>query len=68
VYIACRSQAAASEAMKRLAKEKLKGEVEFLELDLLEPASAKAAANKILKEEERLDILGACSPSRVSRN
>jgi NAD(P)-dependent dehydrogenase (short-subunit alcohol dehydrogenase family) len=54
--------------MKRLAKEKLKGEVEFLELDLLEPASAKAAANKILKEEERLDILGTCSPSRVSRN
>jgi NADP-dependent 3-hydroxy acid dehydrogenase YdfG len=58
VYLAARSPEKAKVAIQQLRKEKLKGKVEFLYLDLKDPKAVKAAAKKFLEEEDRLDILG----------
>ncbi|TCD60879.1 hypothetical protein EIP91_009370 [Steccherinum ochraceum] len=58
IYMGARSEAKAKEAIARLdfglGK---KGSVEWLELDLGDPRKAKAAAERFLQKEKRLDIL-----------
>jgi NAD(P)-dependent dehydrogenase (short-subunit alcohol dehydrogenase family) len=58
VYLAARSPQKAMAAIEELKKEKLKGKIEFLHLDLKDPKGVKAATKKFLEEEDRLDILG----------
>ncbi|KAJ2915083.1 hypothetical protein MD484_g5353, partial [Candolleomyces efflorescens] len=60
VYLACRDERKASEAIRELEKdEKIieNGELRFLRLDLADFASAKRAGAEILTKEGRLDIL-----------
>jgi NAD(P)-dependent dehydrogenase (short-subunit alcohol dehydrogenase family) len=62
VYLACRDERKANEAIRELEKDEKvtqKGELRFLHLDLGDFASAKRAGAEILTKEERLDILGA---------
>lgn len=63
-----RSEAKAKEAIARLDFGSGKGSVEWLELDLGDPRKAKAAAEKFLQKEKRLDILGASRCSTLSAN
>ena len=63
MYLACRSEKAASDAIQELRSMGLtpgNGELAFLKLDLSDPAEAKRAAEEFLKLESRLDILGRC--------
>lgn len=59
IYLACRSRAKYDAAMAELLKSNPQAEssVKFLELDLGSLESVKAAATKVLEENERLDIL-----------
>ncbi|KAK6991835.1 NAD-binding protein [Favolaschia claudopus] len=58
VYMATRSQSRAADAIARLKSEGLgTGTVEWLELDLADPRSARRAAEEFLGKEERLDVL-----------
>ena len=63
VYLACRTESKALAAIARIEKENpvLKGteNLIWIPLDLLSISSAKAAAEKILAKEKRLDLLGA---------
>lgn len=61
VYMASRSETRAKSAMERLATDGLgRGEVHYLNLDLSDPCTAKAAAKEFFGRESRLDILGVC--------
>ncbi|KAK7062417.1 NAD-binding protein [Favolaschia claudopus] len=58
VYMATRSKSRAADAIARLQSEGLgTGAVEWLELDLADPRSARRAAEEFLGKEERLDVL-----------
>ena len=59
IYLACRSQAKFDTAMQTILKTSpdAKGNVEFLELDLNSLASVKKAAEQVLSECDRLDVL-----------
>jgi retinol dehydrogenase-12 len=59
VYMACRSQKKAESAMHRIreAVTVSNGGMIFLELDLADLNSVKAAANSFLLKEDRLDVL-----------
>lgn len=60
VYLAARNRQKGLDAIEHIKAAGLSpgnGEVELLELDLAAPKLAKAAAERFLKEEERLDIL-----------
>ncbi|KAJ7693041.1 oxidoreductase [Mycena rosella] len=56
VYLASRKEAAGHEAVARIKKEK-NVDVKFVQLDLTDLASIKAAAAKIEKDQGRLDVL-----------
>ncbi|KAJ7445864.1 hypothetical protein FB451DRAFT_1538106 [Mycena latifolia] len=56
VYLASRKEAAGAEAVAKIKKEK-NLDVKFVQLDITDPASVKAAAAKIKKDEGRLDVL-----------
>lgn len=62
VYIAARSESAATAAITRIEKENPalsgKGSLRFLHLDLSPIAGAQTAGKKILELELRADILG----------
>ena len=61
MYLACRDERKASEAIRELEKdEKIieNGELRFLHLNLADFSSAKRAGAEILTKEGRLDILG----------
>lgn len=60
VYLACRSESRATDAIKRLLVEvpEAKERVFFLPFDLTELKSATAAAEEIISKESRLDIIG----------
>lgn len=60
VYLACRSEARATDAINRLLVEvpEAKERVFFLPFDLTELKSATAAAEEIIKKENRLDVIG----------
>jgi len=59
VYLAARDESKATGAIASLEAEGLgPGEVVWLKLDLIDPRSAKKAADKFLAKEKRLDILG----------
>ena len=63
VYLACRSENAASGAIQELQSAGLapgNGELAYLKLDLNDPEAAKRAAEEFLKLESRLDILSRC--------
>ncbi|OSD08182.1 NAD-P-binding protein [Trametes coccinea BRFM310] len=60
VYIGARSEERAKAAIERLRAEGLQpgnGELEWLEVNLSDPAKAKQAAEAFLQKESRLDIL-----------
>ncbi|KZT68900.1 NAD(P)-binding protein [Daedalea quercina L-15889] len=60
VYMAARNEAKAQAAIKRLHEEGLapgNGQVKSLRLDLSNPALARTAAEELLSEEDRLDVL-----------
>ncbi|KAF7977327.1 hypothetical protein HWV62_4103 [Athelia sp. TMB] len=60
VYLGARSEAKAAAAIQKMHDEGLgnrPGEVVWLELDLADPRQAKAAAERVLAREQRLDIL-----------
>ncbi|KAG7091950.1 hypothetical protein E1B28_008340 [Marasmius oreades] len=68
VYLGCRNDKQAKEAMEYLRWEGLGpgfGQVVWLDLDLSSPKRAKAAAEEVIRRERRLDILvnnaGVCS-------
>ncbi|KAJ7748927.1 hypothetical protein B0H16DRAFT_1552242 [Mycena metata] len=56
VYLASRKEAAGTEAVAKIKKEK-NLDVKFVQLDVTDPASVAAAAAKIEKEEGRLNVL-----------
>ena len=63
MYLACRSEGAASGAIQELQSAGLtagNGELAFLKLDLSNPEEAKRAAEEFLKLESRLDVLSRC--------
>ena len=63
MYLACRSEKAASDAIRELRSAGLapgNGELVSLRLDLSDPKDAKRAAEEFLKLESRLDILSEC--------
>ena len=63
MYLACRSEGAASGAIQELQSLGLtpgNGELAFLKLDLNDPEEAKRAAEEFLKLESRLDVLSRC--------
>ena len=68
VYLACRTESRARDAIARLQK-KLKEEgkpdpqVEFLELELANLKKSREAAQHFLQLEQRLDILSTSLPS-----
>lgn len=57
MYLACRSQERAEEAIARLKLEVPQADVHFLPFDLTSLASARGAAKVVLEREERLDIV-----------
>jgi hypothetical protein len=57
VYIAVRDDKETADALDLLKSEGF-ADIGFLELDLVNPRYAKAAAEKFMKMEGRLDILG----------
>ena len=59
VYFACRNKEKTMPLIKRLEEDKEAGagQIAFLQLDLDDPQGAKAAADKFMELEERLDIL-----------
>lgn len=59
VYIACRSEARATDAIARLVKENpaAEGQVVYLPFDLTDVKSAQFAAKTLETKEERLDIV-----------
>ncbi|KIW08368.1 uncharacterized protein PV09_01284 [Verruconis gallopava] len=57
VYLAARSKAKADEAIKDIVKDTPGLDLHFLELDLTDLASVKAAAETFTRENTRLDIL-----------
>lgn len=62
VYIGARSEAKAKAAIERLHAEGLQpgnGSVDWFELDLSDPRTAKKSAHSFLEKETRLDVLGA---------
>jgi Short-chain dehydrogenases of various substrate specificities len=61
VYLAARDESRATEAIARLESEGLgpgNGDVIWLQLDLVNPRTAKMAAMDFLTRETRLDVLG----------
>ena len=59
IYMAARSEAKAKDAIAKLDfGTGKKGTVEWLELDLSDPKKAKESAERFMKLENRLDILG----------
>ena len=59
VYFACRNKEKTMSLIKRLEDDKVgTGQAVFLQLDLDDPQAAKAAADRFMELEERLDILG----------
>lgn len=61
VYMAVPDEEQTKEALRRveeLGREPGLGEVIWHELDLKDPRTAKASAERFMKREERLDILG----------
>ncbi|OAP62187.1 hypothetical protein AYL99_04390 [Fonsecaea erecta] len=57
IYLAARSQAKYDEAMKDISRAAPSATVTFLQLDLSSLASVKRAADQVLAESDRLDIL-----------
>lgn len=57
VYLAARSEARATEAIKQLKAENHKGAVEWLPLDLQDLDSVREAAKKFSSKEKHLNIL-----------
>ncbi|MBW0521214.1 hypothetical protein O181_060929 [Austropuccinia psidii MF-1] len=57
VYIACRSEARAHEAIKKIKDQVPNAQIEFIYFDLTVLSSAKAAAETLSSKESRLDIL-----------
>jgi hypothetical protein len=61
VYMAVPDEDQTKEALQRIEKEDREpghGEVIWHELDLKDPRTAKASAERFMEKEERLDILG----------
>lgn len=57
VYIAGRSEARVNEAISRMKSSKSSLDVRFLEFDLQDLESIKAATTEFMQKESRLDIL-----------
>lgn len=64
IYLAARNEQRAKDAIARLdfsSEGGKKASVEWLELDLSDPKMAKQAAERFLREEQRLDVVGEYS-------
>ena len=57
VYVACRNEGKASNAIERMKAQGGKGKLVFGHLDLASLSSVKAFADKVLEQESRLDFL-----------
>jgi NAD(P)-dependent dehydrogenase (short-subunit alcohol dehydrogenase family) len=55
VYLACRTESKAREAIKQIGFGK--GSLHFLQLDLADLDSVRRAADEVLAKEKRLDVL-----------
>lgn len=60
VYMAARTEAAATDAIKAIEAENPSGSVHFFKLDLSDPIKTQAAAEDFMSKESRLDILSEC--------
>ncbi|KAF7983225.1 hypothetical protein HWV62_23514 [Athelia sp. TMB] len=69
VYLGARSEAKAAAAIQKMHDEGLgnrPGEVVWLDLDLADPRQAKAAAERVLAREQRLDILSTATEFKAT--
>ena len=57
VWLACRNEAKATEAMERIRSVHPDADLEFLALDLADLGAVRAAATEFLEREVRLDVL-----------
>ncbi len=57
VYLACRTESKAREAIQSIESSAGKGSLHFLQLDLADLDSVRRAAGEVLDKEKRLDVL-----------